>query len=124
VVNALRGEARNEVRLPRFELTYEKVLNDVLKAIGMEVAFDASRADFGWMLGDAGLRVRPHIGWVKQKSFMKVDEEGTETAAATGTAFATSENPVLQADRPFLFAIRERLYGTILFVGTVTDPTG
>ena len=124
VVNALRGEARNEIRLPRFELTYEKVLNDVLKAIGMEVAFDASRADFGWMLGDAGLRVRPHIGWVKQKSFMKVDEEGTETAAATGTAFATSANPVLQADRPFLFAIRERLYGTILFVGTVTDPTG
>ena len=124
VVNALRGEARNEVRLPRFELTYEKVLNDVLKAIGMEVAFDASRADFGWMLGDAGLRVRPHIGWVKQKIFMKVDEEGTETAAATGTAFATSESPVLQADRPFLFAIRERLYGTILFMGTVTDPTG
>ena len=124
VVDALRGEARNEVRLPRFELTYEKVLNDVLKAIGMEVAFDASRADFGWMLGDAGLRVRPHIGWVKQKSFIKVDEVGTETAAATGTAFATSANPVLQADRPFLFAIRERLYGTILFVGTVTDPIG
>ena len=124
VVNALRGEARNEVRLPRFDLTYEKVLNDALKAMGMDVAFDASRADFGWMLGDAGLRVRPHIGWVKQKSFIRVDEEGTETAAATGTAFATSANPVLQADRPFLFAIRERLYGTILFVGTVTDPIG
>ena len=60
---------------------------------------------------------------MKQKSFLKVDEEGTETAA-TGTAFATSGNPVLQGDRPFLFAIRERLYGTILFVGTVSDPTG
>ena len=124
LVDALRGEARTEVRLPRFELTYEKVLNDVLKAMGMEVAFDASRADFSWMLGNAGLVVRPHIGWVKQKNFMRIDEEGTETAAATGTAFATSGNPVLQADRPFLFAIRERLYGTILFVGTVTDPTG
>ena len=123
VVNSLRGEARTEVRLPRFELTYEKVLNDVLKAMGMEVAFDASRADFSWMLGNAGLVVRPHIGWVKQKNFMRIDEEGTETAAATGTAFATSGNPVLQADRPFLFAIRERLYGTILFLGTVTDPT-
>ena len=124
VVDALRDEARTEVRLPRFELTYEKVLNNVLKAMGMEVAFDASKADFGWMVGNAGLSVRPHIGWVKQKSFLKVDEEGTETAATTGTAFATSENPVLQADRPFLFAIRERLYGTILFVGTVSDPTG
>ncbi len=122
-VDALRGEARTEVRLPRFELSYEKVLNDVLKAMGMEVAFDASRADFGWMLGNQELDVRPHIGWVKQKSFMRVDEVGTETAAATGTAFAASENTVLQADRPFMFAIRERLYGTILFVGTVTDPT-
>ncbi len=123
LVDALRGEARTDVRLPRFELTYEKVLNDVLKAIGMEVAFDPSRADFGWILGTAGLSVRPHIGWVKQKSFLRVDEAGTETASATGTAFATSGNPVLQADRPFLFAIRERLSGTILFAGTVTDPT-
>ena len=123
VVESLRGEARTEIRLPRFELSYEKVLNDVLKAMGMEVAFDASRADFSWMLGNQDLHVRPHIGWVKQKSFIRVDEVGTESAAATGTAFATSGNNVVQADRPFMFAIRERLYGTILFVGTVTDPS-
>ena len=127
LVDALRGEARTEVRLPRFELTYEKVLNDVLKAMGMEVAFDRSNADFGWILGNANLPGRrgvPHIGWMKQKTFVKVDEKGTETAAATGTAFAVSGTSVLQADRPFLFAIRERLSGTILFVGTVSDPTG
>ena len=124
VVDALRGEARTEVRLPRFELAYEKVLNDVLKAMGMEVAFDRSRADFGWLLGDQDLRAAPHIGWMKQKTFLRVDEEGTETAAATGTAFATSGNPTLQADRPFLFAIRERQSGAILFLGTVTDPNG
>ena len=127
LVDALRGESRTEVRLPRFELTYEKVLNDVLKAMGMEVAFDRFRADFGWILGNAdlrGLRGVPHLGWMKQKTFVKVDEEGTETAAATGTAFAVSGTSVLQADRPFLFAIRERLSGTILFVGTVTDPSG
>ena len=122
-VDALRGEARTEVRLPRFELTYERVLNDVLKAMGMEVAFDRRRADFSWLLGNAGLDIVPHIGWMKQKSFVKVDEEGTETAAATGTAFAVTGTPILQADRPFLFAIRERLSGTILFVGTVSDPT-
>ncbi len=126
VVDALRGEARTEVRLPRFELSYEKVLNDVLKAMGMEVAFDRFNADFGWVLGSGlrGLRGVPHIGWMKQKTFVKVDEEGTETAAATGTAFAASGTAVLQADRPFLFAIRERLTGTILFVGTVSDPSG
>ena len=124
LVDALRGEARTEVRLPRFELSYEKVLNDVLKAMGMEVAFDRFNADFGWILGNPGFRGVPHIGWMKQKTFVKVDEEGTETAAATGTAFAVSGTSVLQADRPFLFAIRERLTGTILFVGTVTDPSG
>ncbi len=124
VVDALRGEARTEVRLPRFELAYEKVLNDVLKAMGMEVAFDRARADFGWLLGDQTLGAAPHIGWMKQKSFLRVDEEGTETAAATGTAFATSGSPTLQADRPFLFAIRERESGAILFLGTVTDPIG
>ncbi len=124
VVDALRGEARTEVRLPRFELTYEKVLNGVLRSMGMDVAFDPSRADFGWMLADAdaGRRIRPHIGFVKQKSFLKVDEEGTETAAATSVGSATVGAPVIRADRPFLFAIRERTYNTILFVGTVTDP--
>ena len=122
LVDELRGEARTEIRLPRFELAYEKVLNDVLKAMGMEVAFDRSRADFGWLMGNQGLGAVPHIGWMKQKTFLRVDEEGTETAAATGTAFATSGNPVLQADRPFLFAIRERQSGVILFLGTVTDP--
>jgi serpin B len=123
VVDALRGEARTEVRLPRFELVYEEVLNDVLKAMGMEVAFDERNADFGWLSGNAGLGAVPHIGWMKQKSFLRVDEQGTVTAAATGTAFTTSENPALLADRPFLFAIRERQTGAILFVGTVTDPT-
>jgi serpin B len=123
VVDGLRGEARTEVRLPRFELTYDRVLNDVLKEMGMEVAFDARTADFGWLLGDAGPGSAPHIGWMKQKSFLKVDEEGTETAAATGTAFSVVDTPVLQADRPFLFAIHERISGAILFVGTVSDPT-
>ena len=90
---------------------------DVLKAMGMEVAFDRFGADFGWILGNPeflGVRAVPHLGWMKQKTFVKVDEEGTETAAATGTAFAVSGTSVLQADRPFLFAIRERLSGTIL----------
>ncbi len=123
VVDGLRGEARTEIRLPRFELTYDRVLNDVLKEMGMEVAFDARTADFGWLLGDAGPGSAPHIGWMKQKSFLKVDEAGTETAAATGTAFSVADTPILQADRPFLFAIRERISGTILFIGTVSDPS-
>ena len=61
---------------------------------------------------------------MKQKGFLCVDEEGTETAAATGTALASVGTAVLRADRPFLFAIRERASGAILFVGTASDPAG
>ena len=124
LVDALQEETRTEVQLPRFELTYERELNDVLKAMGMEVAFDQSRADFGWLLEDAGGAAGAHIGRMKQKGFLSVDEEGTETAAATGTALASVGTAVLRADRPFLFAIRERASGAILFVGTVSDPAG
>ena len=124
VVDALRGEERTEIMLPRFELTSERELNDVLKAMGMAVAFDQGSADFGWLLGDQGSGVGPYIGQLKQKSFLRVDEKGTETAAATGTAVAIPGAPALRADRPFLFAIRERASRAILFLGTVGEPGG
>lgn len=108
-----------EVVLPRFELAYEKLFNDALRALGMVDAFDPMRADFGPMVeGDRtdGL----FLDWVKQKSVVKVDEQGTEAAAATGAGVSSLP---FRADRPFLVAIRERLSGTVLFVGAVVDPT-
>ena len=54
---------------------------------------------------------------------MEVDEEGTRAAAATGAAILESHGPSVTVDRPFLFAIRDRLTGTILFLGRVTDPS-
>ena len=72
LVDALQEETRTEVQLPRFELTYERGLNDVLKAMGMKVAFDQSSADFGWLLGDAGGAAGAHIGRMKQKGFLRV----------------------------------------------------
>ena len=60
---------------------------------------------------------------VKQKSFVKVDEEGTEAAAVTGGIMVTSMPPEIRLDRPFVFALRERFSGTILFMGVVNDPT-
>ena len=54
---------------------------------------------------------------------MKVDEEGTEAAAVTGGAMVTSLPPEIRMDRPFVFALRERFSGTILFMGLVNDPT-
>ncbi len=108
---------RAQVWLPRFELEWEARLNDALRAMGMEIAFQPG-ADFSRMFEDAG----PWIDEVKQKTFVRVDEEGTEAAAATSVSMATSLPPQVRADRPFLFAIRERLSGTILFMGVIVEP--
>ena len=106
-----------EVHLPRFKLEYEKTLNDVLSALGMGIAFTPA-ADFSRMTPGGGV----WISEVKQKSFVEVDEEGTEAAAATVVVVELSAGPALRADRPFLFAIRERFSGTLLFVGKLADP--
>ena len=113
--------------LPRFELEWERELNDDLKALGMVDAFDDQLADFTPMHRDAramGL----HIKRVKQKTFLKVDEVGTEAAAVTVVEVGTVSMPItvtVRADRPFLIAIRERLSGTVLFAGLIVEaPEG
>lgn len=109
------AERRFDVYLPRFRLEYGSVLNETLKALGMEAAFDPRRADFTGMSPSRGL----FVGEVKQKSFIEVNEEGTEAAAVTSVSMVDSAPPSFRADRPFLVVIRERLSGTILFVGTI-----
>lgn len=117
------------VHMPKFTLEWERPLNAYLEAMGMGIAFSAGRADFGDMLADDVDAAVPgtdlHITRVKQKSFLAVDEEGTEAAAATsvGVGVTSAPTPVV-VDRPFLLAIRERLSGTIFFLGTITDPAG
>ncbi|MGH7588747.1 MAG: serpin family protein [Gemmatimonadota bacterium] len=106
-----------QVSLPRFELEYEKTLNETLQELGIRKAF--GDADFSRLTPGGGV----WLDYVKQKAFVKVDEAGTEAAAATVGAIAVSAPPPFLADRPFVFAIRERLSGTILFVGQVTDPS-
>jgi len=113
-----------QVGLPKFRLEYEKSLNDVLESMGMGPAFDETQADFSRMNPDA-VSMGLHISRVKQKAFVEVDEEGTRAAAVTSVEVGvTSAPPSFVADRPFLFAIRERLSGTLLFMGVVRDPTG
>ena len=103
--------------LPRFRMAYERTLNDDLAALGMVDAFD-HRADFTRLSPVDGLL----ISEVKQKSWVDVNEEGTEAAAATVVAVRETSATVFRADRPFLFLIRERLSGTILFVGKLASP--
>jgi len=107
------------VQMPKFELEWDGLLNDALKDMGMGRAFQPLLADFSRMTSASDA----HISAVRQKTYMRVDEEGTEAAAATSvTVGVTSAPPGLTVDRPYLLAIRERLSGTILFLGAVRDP--
>ena len=111
-----RGEVG--IALPKFKLEWKKNLNDQLKALGMSVAFDDINADFSRMSASSTPLV---ISDVIQKTYVDVDEEGTEAAAVTSVGVVpTSSPPTIRVDRPFIFAIRERLSGTILFIGKIT----
>lgn len=112
--------AEREVRvfLPRFKMTCEFELAKTLRTMGMTDAFCA-RADFSGITGDRNL----FISAVVHKAFVGVDEQGTEAAAATGVAMMrTSMAPVFRADHPFVFVIRHRSTGSILFVGRLMNP--
>lgn len=115
------------VHMPRFTLEWEKELKDALESLGMGIAFVAGRADFGGMLAEGfdpqATGTDLHITRVKQKSFLTVNEEGTEAAAATSVGVGVTSAPMpVVVDRPFLLAIRERLSGTIFFLGAIVDP--
>jgi serine protease inhibitor len=105
--------------LPKFRVEYKRELKDDLSALGMRIAFDPDRADFSGMANIAPDRL--YITRVTQKTFVDVNEEGTEAAAVTAVGIGpTSAPPTMTVDRPFLFAIRERFSGTILFLGQIT----
>lgn len=115
----LRPRELSRVALPKFTLSYDAWLNDALAAMGMEVAFTPA-ADFSRMSPDGDQMC---ISFVRQKTYMEIDEQGTRAAAVTVVVVSqTSLPPELVVDRPFVLAIRERLSGTVLFVGLVGDP--
>jgi len=118
--------AEGSFYLPRFSLEYEKSLNEVLKALGMEIAFDRDRADFFNMVSWEE-NPRLFISEVKHKAFIEVDEKGTEAAAATSVEMRLTSAPAtsfnMKADRPFFFLIHDQKTDTILFMGTVIDPS-
>ena len=110
-----------DIYIPKFTLEYGIKLNDVLKALGMEIAFDPYRADFTRMYKPGGI----WIDKVKHKTFVKVNEEGTEAAAVTSVemGFVSVSGFYMRVDRPFVFVIRENKSQTILFMGKIVEPT-
>lgn len=110
------------VELPKFELKYEIEYNDILKAMGMEIAFDEYEADFNGIADVSPQNL--FIDEVKHKTFIRVDEEGTEAAAVTSVGIGiTSMPPQMIVNRPFVFIIHERESGTNLFMGVVRNPS-
>ncbi len=114
------GESDGEIFLPRFKLEYEKTLNEVLAQLGMGIAF-TGQADFTRINKGGNL----FISEVKHKSFVEVNEEGTEAAAVTSVEVSLTSvgsGFIFRADRPFVFVIREKNSGSILFIGKIVDP--
>jgi len=108
------------VSLPKFSFEYEKRLNDQLMALGMTDAFNGSVADLS-KIADASLVV----SFVKQNTFVEVNEEGTEAAAVTTIGIETTSagDPLeFNVNKPFVFAIREQTTNTLLFMGKVVGP--
>jgi len=107
--------------LPKFKIEYEISLNNVLCALGMSIAFDPGRADFTKINSDGNL----YISNVKHKTFVKVNEEGTEAAAVTSVEIGLTSVDgaiTMRINCPFVFAIRENHSGTILFIGKIVEP--
>jgi len=109
------------VFLPRFKMTSEFELAQILGEMGMPDAFSGN-ADFSGMTGNRDL----FISAVVHKAFVDVNEEGTEAAAATGVVMRLTSveapPPVFRADHPFIFLIRDNHTGSILFIGRVANP--
>jgi len=117
-MNSFKEETIN-LFLPKFEIKYGNLLNNALKQMGMEIAFDDMRADFS-NISD----ILIFISRVKHKTYIKVDEQGTEAAAVTSVEMEVgsqvpAEWPVMRIDHPFIFAIRENHSNAILFIGRV-----
>jgi serpin B len=112
-------ETSMALRFPKFKLEYSATLNDTLKAMGMEEAFGA--ADFSNMSESMGKQL--NISKVKHKSFIEVNEEGTEASAATSVEIRLTAMPMsLEFNKPFVYLIRDTKTGAILFIGTLENP--
>ncbi len=106
------------VKLPKFKFEYEKKLNDILADMGMPEAF-TSNADFTNINAAGNL----FISRVKHKTFIDVNEKGTEAAAVTSVGISFTSMPeAFVADEPFLFIIREKESNALIFMGKVEEP--
>jgi len=119
---AAEGLAKGQtiLTLPRFELEYtaSEELDALLKDLGMSIAYSGG-ADFSRMSPRS-----PFLSRTAHKTYIRVDEKGTEAAGVTGAVMRESMPAEFRVDRPFVFGVVETETGAIIFAGAVNDPTG
>jgi serpin B len=117
-LDAITEPFKVEIKMPKFKFDYEKVLNDQLKSLGMIDAFVPYLADLS---GISDQQI--FVSFVKQNTYVDVNEEGTEAAAITTIGIDLTSLPSeFVVNKPFIFAIRERMTNTLLFIGKVELP--
>ena len=124
--NTFDGAQASAVKatMPKFSYEYESSLNDALKKLGMNSAFDESKADFSKMGKSSNGNI--FISEVKHKTFICVDERGTKAGAVTSVAMDNgAADPMsmhsVKLDRPFVYMIIDNDTNLPLFIGAVTD---
>ncbi|MCP9762384.1 serpin family protein [Lacihabitans soyangensis] len=108
------------IGLPKFTIEYSKKLNSILQKMGMVKAF-GSQADLSKIAKPAG---KLKVGFVKQDTYVAVDEKGTEAAAVTTIGIELTSLPVypeIICNKPFAFLITEKTSNTIMFIGKVSN---
>jgi len=119
---------QGQLKLPRFKTEYATSLKDSLTALGMADAFDTSKADLNGILPPGATNERVFISDALHKTYLSVDEQGTEAAAATAVIMGITSAPPpsepfqMTVDRPFLLAIADKPTGVILFLGSISNP--
>jgi len=126
LINLMKNKEEKEIELllPKFESSYEDSLKNELSNLGMNVPFIPGNADFSKM--NESNTKDLFISEVKHKTYIKVDEKGTEAAAVTSVVMPQSmplEIPQLTFDRPFVYGIVDVTTGIPLFIGIMEDPT-
>ena len=104
--------------MPKFKIEFETSLNEILNNLGIVDAFNMEKADFRKMFDEGG---NMFITNTIHKTFISVDEKGTQAAAVTAIAMAGSalppESVEIKFNKPFYFAIKDNLSGETLFIG-------
>lgn len=133
-VNQMKSR-KLHVTLPKFKSESAYKMNQTLSAIGMKTAFQkpntsGSGADFGGMTTSTDIKDKLYISALMHKSFIEVNEKGTEAAAATAVvgartlSLSTPFTPHFRADRPFIYMIKDNKTGSLLFLGRMMNPKG